>query len=126
MEHIVSGLVISTDIQSGTSKAGREWRKLVFVVEFTEGITPKHLALEMFGDERITNNPVTKGDLVTVAYDVGSTEWNGRWFTTASAYRVRPFDPSATPEIPQPTPQPEPMEVMATANVLADDSALPF
>lgn len=123
MNYTVSGTVIAADIQSGTSKAGREWRKLVFVVEFLEGIYPKRLALEMFGDERIANNPVKLGDLVTVLYDVESTEWNGRWFTTANAWRVSPFDPNAIPDIPQPDPQPT---TAATVDASTDDSALPF
>ena len=117
----VTGTVIFTDTQKGTSKAGRPWQKKVFVIEFMEGTYTKHLAFEMFGEDRIKNNPVRKGQTVTVSYDVESEEYNGRWYTSCSAWRVAPFDPKA------PTTQPTQVSLSdAAAANLGDDSDLPF
>lgn len=93
----VTGMVIHTDLQKGVSKSGREWQKKNFVIEFVEGTYTKHLAFEIFGDERIEANPFRKGQMVTVQFDIESTEWNGRWFTALKAWRVSKFDPSSAP-----------------------------
>ena len=90
----VTGTVIFTETQSGTSKAGRPWQKKVFVVEFMEGTYTKRLALDLFGEDRINSNPFRKGQTVTVSYDVESNEYNGRWYTTCTAWRVSKFDPA--------------------------------
>lgn len=92
----VTGMVIHTDLQKGVSKAGREWQKKNFVLEIMEGVTVKRLAFEIFGDERIEANPFRKGQTVTVQFDIESTEWNGRWFTTLKAWRVSKFDTTTT------------------------------
>lgn len=123
MELTVTGTVITTDTQKGTSKSGREWQKKIFVVEFMEGTKQKHIAFEMFGEERINNNPVRKGQTVTVHYDIESTEWNSRWFTTCSAWKVEKFDgktPTPTPEQPKVD-----LESVAQASSI-DTSDLPF
>lgn len=121
MDLTVSGTVIATDTQKGTSKSGREWQKKIFVIEYTEGTSQKHIAFEMFGEDRINSNPVRKGQAVTVHYDVNSTEWNGRWFTTCSAWKVEKID---SKNLPEPTVQ-VPLEVVAKASV-DDLSDLPF
>lgn len=92
----VTGVVIHTDLQKGVSKAGREWQKKNFVLEIIEGVTVKRLAFEIFGDERIEANPFSEGQNVTVQFDIESTEWNGRWFTTLKAWRVSKFDTTTT------------------------------
>ena len=115
----VTGTVIFTETQSGTSKAGRPWQKKVFAIEYMEGTYTKHLVFDLFGEERIKNNPFRKGQIVTVSYDIESSEYNGRWYTTCTAWRVAKFDPSA-PNAPQPT---QPVSLSAAAT---DASDLPF
>lgn len=94
----VTGTVIATDTQSGTSKSGKEWTKKVFTIEFMEGTFQKHLAFELFGDEKVKNNPFRKGQTVTVSFDIVSQEWNGKWYTQLQAYRVAKFDPKTPTE----------------------------
>lgn len=120
----VTGLVIHTDTQKGVSKAGREWQKKVFALEIVEGTRVKHMAFELFGDERISNNPFKKGQHVTVQFDIESTEWNGRWFTTLNAWKVEKFDPKAASENIIPSPQPQVPEITQTA--LEANEELPF
>ena len=84
----VSGTVILTDLQKGVSKSGKEWQKKNFVLSYNEGMIEKKLAFEIFGEDKINANPVKKGQKVTVLFDIESTEWNGRWFTTLKATNV--------------------------------------
>ena len=100
----VSGKVIFCDIYKGISKAGREWRKKTFVVEYMEGTKVKQVAFDMCGDDKIKDYPVECGQNVTVEFEVGSTEYNGRWFTTAHAQRVTLLDTPNSSPIPTPTP----------------------
>lgn len=117
----VTGTVIFTDTQSGTSRAGRAWQKKVFVIEFMEGTYTKHLAFDLFGEDRINNNPFRKGQTVTVSYDVESEEYNGRWYTTCNAWRVAKFDPSTGR-----AEEPQPVSLIATAIPHEDKDDLPF
>ena len=89
---LTTGKVIHKELQSGLSRAGREWRNMILVIEFQEGTRSKNLAFNLFGDERIANNPFEKGQVVAVHYDVESSEYNGRWFTQCSAWKVEPVD----------------------------------
>lgn len=109
----ITGTVIHVDMQAGTSKAGKEWRKKIFVIEYNEGTYTKRLAFEMFGDERISANPVEKNDVVTVHYNVESTEWNGRWFTTASAWRVSQANALVASGSAQKSAAPEPIDIVS-------------
>ena len=96
MNLTVTGTIISTDTQSGTSKSGNPWQKKMFTIEFLEGTFTKHLAFELFGEDKVKNNPFRKGQTVTVSFDISSQEWNGKWYTQLSAYRVEKFDPKNT------------------------------
>ena len=109
----ITGTVIYVDTQTGVSKAGNEWRKKIFVIEYNEGTYTKHLAFEMFGDERITANPVEKNDIVTVQYSIESTEWNGRWFTTVSAWRVSQANALIASGSNQKNTTPEPIDIIS-------------
>ena len=93
----VTGTVIHVDTQKGTSRAGKVWEKKIFVIEYLEGTVKKQLAFEMFGSEKIQENPFRNGQQVTVYFDIQSTEWNGRWFTSLSAWRVAKPGTSSTP-----------------------------
>lgn len=119
----VTGTVIFTDIQKGTSKSGRPWQKKIFAIEFMEGTYTKHLAFELFGEDKVNNNPFKKGQTVTVSYNVESNEYNGRWFTTCLAWRVTPFDPNSTSA--QPVMTQISLSDAAAANQ-GDNSDLPF
>lgn len=87
----ISGLVVNTFIETGTTKAGSDWKKKIIILEYTEGVYTKKLALDLFGDNNIDNNPVEAGQKVTVSFDVESRVYNGRWFTSASAWRITPL-----------------------------------
>ena len=76
-------------VQAGTSKAGKEWKKLLFIVE-TEDEYNNLYCFEVFGEEKVDNfikyNKV--GQTVTVAFNVSTNEWQGKYFTSLSAWRI--------------------------------------
>jgi hypothetical protein len=87
----VEGLKITKvlDVQKGTSKAGKEWQKVTFVAETSEEYNNLY-AFEIFGEEKVENfNKFNKvGDLVNVEFNVSCNEWQGKYFTSLSAWRV--------------------------------------
>ena len=91
------------EVQKGTSKAGKEWQKLTFVGETTEQYNNIY-AFEIFGDEKVENfNKFNKvGDIVDVDFNVSCNEWEGKYFTSLSCWKVFKSEnsqpTSATPE----------------------------
>jgi len=86
------------EVQSGTSKAGKDWKKQVFIVSNNEGYEGKEqiFAFEMFGTEKVDNlskyNKV--GDKVEVSFNIQTNEYNGKYYTSLQAWKVM----SATPQ----------------------------
>lgn len=60
-----------------------EWRKQTFILEYGDQY-PKLVAFQAWGDKQIPN----VGEDVTVQFDVESREYNGRWYTSATAWRI--------------------------------------
>ena len=117
-----------TPVQSGTSKAGKEWSKQTFVVAETyekqDGTTGENLvAFELFGAEKVENfGKFNKlGDNVEVKASVRSNRWekDGKvsFFTSANAWRIDKATAGTTPAQSQEAVIPEPVE---------DNSPLPF
>ena len=76
-------------LETGTSKAGKEWKKLGFVIT-TEGEYPKDVYFTVFGEEKTTNfmtyNRV--GQVVEVFFNINAREFNNKWYTDLGAWKV--------------------------------------
>lgn len=105
------------EAQTGTSKAGKEWKKQSFVIE-TEGNYPKKAVFDVFNDECLNVlSSMVVGEKVNVCFDVDAHEWNGKWFNDIRAYKIeRNVSSQAQPQAEQtpaqattqePIPQPE-------------------
>lgn len=83
------------DTVSGTSKAGKEWKKLSFVLR-TEDEYNNLYCFDVFGEEKVENfekfNKV--GQDVTVDFNVKTNEWKDKYFTSLDAWKIF----KATPE----------------------------
>lgn len=83
-------------VQSGTSKAGKEWKKLSFVLTTTEEYNNLY-CFDVFGDEKVENfekyNKV--GDNVKVDFNVKTNEWKDKYFTSLDAWKVFKADSEA-------------------------------
>jgi len=79
-------------VESGTSKAGKEWQKQTFIVSNNEGYEGKEqiYAFDVFGSEKVENlnkfNNV--GDVVEVSFNISTNEWKDKYFTSLSAWRI--------------------------------------
>ena len=119
----VIGQVVDIKNESGTSKAGNEWKKRVVVVEFTSNGGIKHIAAEMFGESKIEANPVRKGQYVEMTFEVDSKEYNGRWYTGCSVVRIeKSSNKNGVGFVGEELDEPQVIDT----TILEDDSALPF
>ena len=78
--------------QTGTSKAGKEWQKLTFVIANNGGYEGKEqiFAFEYFGEERVAEslqfNKIRNN--VDVDFYISTNECQGKYFTSLSAWRI--------------------------------------
>lgn len=137
---IVGKIIQVLPLQEGVSKTGNPWKVQSYVLE-TQEQYPRKVCFEIFGEERIKNNPCNIDDLVTVSFDFESREFNGRWYTSIRAWRVQqgdmtsaqpaaaapqPVAPAAAPQAA--TAQPAPAANTQVFDASADDESgdLPF
>ena len=77
------------EVEKGTSKAGKEWKKQNFVIDTGSQYNPE-VCFQLFGDEKIENlkkyNKV--GQEVEVHFNVSSREYNGRYFHNLDAWKI--------------------------------------
>lgn len=123
---------------SGTSKAGREWKKREYVMEVPNGsFEPRKVFFNFFGNAA-DQFVLEGGKEYKVSFDIESREFNGRWYTDIRAWRAEPADassaaPQATAPAPTFTPQNDPFAgtPIGVNDSVAEDSAsitddLPF
>ena len=102
---IVGKIIQVLPLQSGTSsRTGNSWQVQSYVLE-TQEQYPRKVCFEIFGEDKIKNNPCNIDDLVTVSFDIESREFNGRWYTSIRAWRVQQGDQTAAQPAAQATPQ---------------------
>lgn len=86
----IVGKVISVlPLQQGVSaRTNNPWSIKTFIIETQENF-PRKVAVEIFGDQRIADNPCEVDQIVTVSFDLESREFNGRWYTSVRAWKVQ-------------------------------------
>lgn len=86
----IIGKVISVlPLQQGVSaRTNNPWMIKTFVLETQENY-PRKVAVEIFGEQRIKDNPCDVDQLVTVSFDLESREFNGRWYTSVRAWKIQ-------------------------------------
>jgi len=76
-------------LEKGQSKDGKQWQKQSFLLKTAEQYNNLY-CFEIFGDEKVENfikfNKV--GQSVKVDFNVGCNEWNGKYFTKLSAWKI--------------------------------------
>jgi hypothetical protein len=86
----VKGQVVAIlPLESGITKAGKDWQKLTIVIEFSEGNYTKKLALSATKSELIqTLQNLKQGDSITASINLESREFNGKWFNSVNVWKV--------------------------------------
>lgn len=76
-------------VESGTSKAGKEWKKQTFVINTGADFKPE-VSFGLFGDEKIEMMEGYKeGQTVEVLFNISSNEWNGKWFQSIDCWKIQ-------------------------------------
>ncbi|MBD5266572.1 MAG: DUF3127 domain-containing protein [Bacteroides sp.] len=120
-------IILALPEQSGTSKAGNEWKKREYVLETHESY-PRKVHFDLFG-AKADQYPLNVGDEIVLSFDINSREYNGRWFTSISGWKVekageRNMGGAAAPVQDYPGAVPPPPAVADLGNGATDD--LPF
>lgn len=119
-----------------SKKNGNTYVRHTFICE-TSGQYPRKIAFTVMGDDRFNQMGIVVGGSYNVSFDVESREWQGRWFTEASAWRAQRIDgdgaqvqqQSQQQEEQSPIPQQaqsSPSSNTSSSDANEDDSDLPF
>ena len=90
-------------VESGTSKAGNEWKKQSFLIDTGNQYNPE-ICFQLFGEEKIEMlNHHDEGSKVEVSFNLSSREYNGRYFHNIDAWRIEGIEKSeqASEDIPE-------------------------
>lgn len=100
----LTGTIVQTlPYESGTSKAGKEWRKVVFILE-TQDQYPRKVAISLLNDN-IDKYAIQVGKVVTANLEIESREWNGKWYTEVKAWQITYPQGQPVAQATQPTTQ---------------------
>ena len=122
---IVGKIIQVLPAQECVAKTGNPWKVQPYVLETLDQY-PRKVHFEVFGEDRIKQNPCDIDQLVTVSFDIESREFNGRWYTSIRAWRIQQGDTTqagaqpavAAPAAPaQPAQQPAASSQAPAANV---------
>jgi len=88
-QYSTSGRVISrTPIERGVSKSNRAWQKCTVVLQESSK-TDRLVAITCFGDEMVElAKGLKRDDAVTIYFNLQSRHYEGKWYTSALAYRI--------------------------------------
>ncbi|MBR0196178.1 MAG: DUF3127 domain-containing protein [Paludibacteraceae bacterium] len=93
---IVGKIIQVLPLQEGVGRNGNPWKLQGYVLETIENY-PRKVHFEVFGEDRIKNNPCDMDQIVTVSYDIESREFNGRWYTSVRAWKIQQGDMTQQP-----------------------------
>ena len=121
---VVGKIIQVLPVQEGVGRNGNPWKVQPYVLETLDQY-PRKVHFEVFGEDRIKQNPCDIDQLVTVSFDIESREFNGRWYTSIRAWKIQQGDttqavpgvaPAAAPVAAAPA-QAAPAEAEAPINV---------
>ena len=78
-------LVKKLPAQTGQGRNG-EWKKQEFVIEL-ESTYPRSVCISVWND-KVNLDPLVEGTMLNVYFDVESREYQGKWFTNLTAWKV--------------------------------------
>lgn len=91
-----------SDVQSGTSKTGKQWQRMTIVIEIPgyQGATTKQV-FQCFGDVVMEVMKFSLGDRVECGFTVYAREWNGRLWNNVDLVKITKKGPDQpVPEAP--------------------------
>ena len=116
---VVGKIIQVLPAQEGVGRNGNPWKVQPYVLETLDQY-PRKVHFEVFGEERIKQNPCDIDQLVTVSFDIESREFNGRWYTSIRAWRIQQGDTTQAAAV-----QPAAAPIPAAAPMQAAPAAAP-
>jgi hypothetical protein len=86
-------------VESGVSRAGKEWKKQEFVIETQEQF-PRKVCFTLFNDKTSLAGGLSNGQEVEVSFNLESREYNGKWFHNINAWKIDTTQQENAPEAP--------------------------
>lgn len=116
--------------ESFKTRGGEDFLRGGFVIE-TVGEHSHKLKFDVYGEERLgIVDGLAVGSDVNVFFDASSREWNGKWYSSLTCWRVVALGQSALPQssqVSQPQPSVSAPKSAAAAPQNSDgEGALPF
>lgn len=102
---VVGKIIQVQPAQEGVGRNGNPWKVQPYVLETLDQY-PRKVHFEVFGEDRIKQNPCELDQLVTVSFDIESREFNGRWYTSIRAWKIQQGDMTQAAAGAQPAAQP--------------------
>ena len=76
------------ELETGTSKAGKEWKKQGFVIDSGDQFNPE-ICFSLFGDDKIGMlRNFGPGQEVEVSFNISSREFNGKYYHNLDAWKI--------------------------------------
>tara|TARA_B100000676_G_C17714345_1_gene647958 strand:+ start:115 stop:513 length:399 start_codon:yes stop_codon:yes gene_type:complete len=86
------------ELEQGTSKAGNEWKSQSFILNTGAQYNPD-ICFKLFGEDKIQIlSNINEGEEIEVFFNLSSREWNGKWFTSADAWKIEKSESDNTIE----------------------------
>jgi len=82
---VTGKLIKFLNIETGTSKSGKEWQKKTVVID-TGNEFNNLVAVSAFGDKVERMNKLEEGTTVTILCNVYSREYNGKYYHNIDGY----------------------------------------
>ena len=111
---VVGKIIQVLPMQEGVGRNGNPWKLQGYVLETIENY-PRKVHFEVFGEDRIKNNPCEIDQIVTVSFDIESREFNGRWYTSIRAWKIQQGDMTQVAAAPTAAPVAAPVAPTAPA-----------
>ena len=93
---IKGNLVKVLELQSGTSKAGKEWVKQSFVIDTGAKYNPE-ICFNLFGQDKVDLLlQFSVGDEVEVLFNLSSREYKGNYYTSCDVWKMQKVQNSNT------------------------------
>ena len=87
------------NVESGTSKAWKDWKKQNFVIDTWKEYNPE-VCFSMFGDDKLEIlSKYKEGADVEVHFNVSSREFNGKYYHNLDCWRIDAGDKTPNPEL---------------------------
>lgn len=96
-------------VQQGTSARGA-WAKQEFILEYPDGNFTSQVCFTAFGQDKVAElDKYQVGDRIKVSFNLKSREYNGRWYTDLSIWRIASALQGAAPAAPVAAPAAAPV-----------------